>query len=233
MRLALQIVGKALFSIDLSDQAHRLTQAVLTALEHIVHRPRNPLSPPDWMHTRRNRKFREAVSTLDVTVYDLISQRRRQSDQGNDLLGMLMKGGDPDRNAPISEKQIRDEVITILVAGHETVASAISWAWHLLAHNPPAWEAMRQEVNKVLGNRPPTAADLPKLDYAGRVFFEAMRLYPPRLGHHPPGNPGGRDQWLPDPARLDGDHQPLHHPLSSGVLAAAGTLRPAALCRCG
>lgn len=179
MQVTLEIVGKALFSIDLSNQAPALTSAVLTTLDHIVHRARNPISLPAFLPTRRNLRFRAALSTLDATVYDLMAARKEAGDPGEDMLGMLMKARDEETGQPMSERQVRDEVITLLIAGHETVASALTWTFHLLAANPGARQRLENEVHSVLGGRLPTTADLPNLPYTGWVFSEALRLYPP------------------------------------------------------
>lgn len=177
MRLTLGIVGQALFSIDLSRDAARLTRAVLTALDHVVFRAQNFIYPPDSFPTLRNLKFRRALSELDEAVYAIL--RERQTSQHDDLLGMLLAARAEDSGQALSERQLRDEVITLLIAGHETVASALTWSFYLLAQNPHAAVTLREEVQRVLGGRPPTSADLPNLPYSKQVFDEALRLYPP------------------------------------------------------
>ncbi|HSV85100.1 MAG TPA: cytochrome P450 [Levilinea sp.] len=181
MVLALEIVGKALFSIELSREAKRLVDAVLTALDYIVGRARNPtaLSSQPFLLTPRKARFNAAVSTLDLTVYDMIYQRQAAGDAGDDLLGMLLRARDPQNGSPMTPEQVRDEVITILIAGHETVASALTWSCYLLAKNPPQWEQMHAEVSRVLGANLPTPASLIDIPLTGQVFSEALRLYPP------------------------------------------------------
>jgi cytochrome P450 len=181
MRLALEVVGKALFSIDLSRDAKRLVDAVLTALDYIVGRARNPTSPSSlpFLMTPRKARFNAAVSTLDMTVYEMIAERQAASDPGDDLLGMLLKARDPENGSPMTPEQVRDEVITILIAGHETVASALTWSWYLLAKHPKQWEQMQAEVSSVLGANLPTTTDLKNIPFTGQVFSEALRLYPP------------------------------------------------------
>jgi cytochrome P450 len=177
MNVALEIVGKALFSIDLSQSAKKLTDAVLIVLDHIVYQVRHPIQMLDFLITPRKARFYAALSTLDLAVYDMIAARR-ESDSGDDLLGMLLRARD-ETGQPMSDQQVRDELITILIAGHETVASALTWSWYLLAQHPAAWEQLRAEVQSVLGERTPTTADLGALAYTGQVFSEALRLYPP------------------------------------------------------
>lgn len=179
MRTTLEIVGKALFSIDLSTQAQKLTEAVLTTLDHIVYQAQNPVRLPEVFLTPRTMRFRAALSTLDMAVYEMIAERREQADPGEDMLGMLLKARDEESGQRMSEQQVRDEVITLLIAGHETVASALTWSWYLLAQHPHVWERMRNEVKRVLDGRLPTTSDLPNLPYTGQVFSEALRLYPP------------------------------------------------------
>jgi|YNPNPStandDraft_1061719.scaffolds.fasta_scaffold00037_17 cytochrome P450 len=179
MRTTLEIVGKALFSIDLSTQTHQLTEAVLTVLDHIVYQVQNPVRLPEILLTPHTVRFRAALSTLDMAVYEMIAGRREQADPGEDMLGMLLRARDEQTGQPMSEEQVRDEVITLLIAGHETVASALTWSWYLLAQHPQVWEKLHAEVNSVLQDRLPTTADLPSLPYTAQVFSEALRLYPP------------------------------------------------------
>lgn len=178
MQLALEIVGKALFSMDLSREAARLTKAVLTALDHIIYRARNIIVPPDFIPTPGNLRFRSALRTLDQAVYAMIAERRKEG-QGDDLLGMLLKARDAETGQLMSDEQVRDEVLTMLIAGHETVASALTWTWYLLSGHPAERDCLRGEVTRVLGDRLPTTADLAALNETAQVFSEALRLYPP------------------------------------------------------
>jgi cytochrome P450 len=179
MQITLEVVGKALFGIDLSRDARSLTGAVLTCLDHIVYKARRMIVPPDWVPIPRNLRFMRGLRLLDEAVYALIDDRQASGSPGEDLLGMLLQARDPDNGQPMSRQQLRDEVITLLIAGHETVASALTWTFYLLARYPAAAEAMRSEAQQVLGGRNPTSADLPQLAYTGQVFDEALRLYPP------------------------------------------------------
>jgi cytochrome P450 len=114
-----------------------------------------------------------------MTVYEMIAERQAAEDPGSDLLGMLLKARDPETGSAMTPEQVRDEVITILIAGHETVASALTWSWYLLAKHPAQWEQMHAEGKRVLGDEPPTTGDLADIPYTGQVFSEALRLYPP------------------------------------------------------
>ena len=179
MRLALEIVGKALFSIDLRRDAQALTHATLTALDHIVYRSSHFLALPDGVPTPRNRRFKAALRTLDQAVYALIDQRRRSADPPDDLLTLLLTARDEETGAGMTERQVRDEIMTMLIAGHETVASALTWCWFLLSQHPNVVQAAQEEIETVVGERPPTVEDLPRLGRSAQIFAETLRLYPP------------------------------------------------------
>ena len=189
MRLTLEIIGKALFGVDLSGEAGEIARAVLTALDHIIYRSRHPFSPPLSVPTQRNRRFKEAMRRLDQAVYAIIQQRRskvlpdpqdsKTSDAQVDLLSRLLQARDEETGEAMDDRQLRDEVITLIIAGHETVASALTWTWHLLSDHPEIEEKMHEELTGVLSGRIPTSADLPQLSFTRMVFQEALRLYPP------------------------------------------------------
>ena len=179
MQVTLEIVGKALFSVDLRGEARELTSAVLTTLDHIVYRARNMITPPAFLPTPRNRRFRSALATLDHAVYTIIAARKKRAEPGDDLLGMFLNARDEESGQTMSERQIRDELMTMLIAGHETVASALTWTWQLLALHPEMYDRMIAEVNSVLAGCPPASSDLANLPYTAAVFAEALRLYPP------------------------------------------------------
>ncbi len=179
MSLTLEVVGKALFGIDLRQDAPRLTHAVLTALDHVIYKVQNLVTPPAWVPTPRNRAFKIALKQLDEAVQEIIDQRRKTGQKTDDLLSMLLFARDEETGSGLSDQQIRDEVITILIAGHETVASALTWSWYLLASHPEQWQRLRSEIIDVLGSQLPGTADLSNLPYTNQVFSEALRLYPP------------------------------------------------------
>lgn len=179
LRLTLRIAGLTLFSIDLSREAPRLTQAVLTALDHIVYRASHFLALPERIPTPRNRRFQAALRTLDEAVSHLIEARRAMRGGPDDLLSALLNAVDADTGQQLDDRAIRDEVLTLLIAGHETTASALTWAWHLLATHPDTQDRLRREINQVIGARAPQYADLPHLTCCRRVIEETLRLYPP------------------------------------------------------
>jgi len=179
MRLALEIVGKALFSVDLANDADALSRAALATLDHIAHRARSPLAFPPTVPTPRNRAFMTALRTLDGAIFDLIARRRRDPDEADDLLSMLMLARDAETGEGMSDKQLRDEIITFLIAGHETVASLLVWTWYALSLQPAVERKLHDELTTTLGHRPPTMDDLPQMSYTRMVVDETLRLYPP------------------------------------------------------
>jgi cytochrome P450 len=125
------------------------------------------------------RRFVAARTRLDARVYRMLRERRASGLDCGDLLSMLLLAQDDEGDGQgLTDRQIRDEVVTIFLAGHETTASALTWSWELLAHHPEAERRVHAELDEVLGDRLPTPHDLPRLPYASGVFAEALRLYP-------------------------------------------------------
>lgn len=163
MSLALEITCGALFGIEVDDDVDEITAATLTALHGVVARARNPISLPLVVPTPANLKMKQAIKRLDKAVDAILSSRdlNKLPDDApiRDMLDVLL---DPDLETPLTKQQIRDEIATFIVAGHETVASALTWAWHLLVANPAELQKLKQD---------PTRAQM--------VFDESLRLYPP------------------------------------------------------
>jgi cytochrome P450 len=181
-RLTLQIVGRVLLSTDLSQRNDQLRRNLLIALEHIDYRMSKPFSFPEVIPTRRNRRFIRALSQLDAFVFGLIRERRAaQSDMG-DLLAMLLLAHDEETGETMSDRQVRDEVMTILLAGHETSGVALAWTWYLLSQHLEVERRLHAELDAVLGGRTPSFDDLPQLRYTRMVIEETLRLYPPAWG---------------------------------------------------
>lgn len=177
MHAALEIVGHALFGTDLSDDADRLASSTLAALDVVVARARVPVTPPGWIPTGANRRLQRAVRDLDNAVAAMLADRA-SVDRPCDMLDLLITAQDVNGER-LTREEIRDQIVTFIVAGHETVASALTWAWSLLARRPEAQERLHSEAVSVLGDRDPTFADYANLPYARAVFDEALRLYPP------------------------------------------------------
>jgi len=163
MSLALEITCGALFGIEVDDDVDEITSATLTALHGVVARARNPISLPLAIPTPANLKMKRAIKRLDKAVDAILISRslNQLPDQApiRDMLDVLL---DPDLETPLTKQQIRDEIVTFIVAGHETVASALTWAWHLLVTNPDEMQKLKNDSSR-----------------AQFVFDESLRLYPP------------------------------------------------------
>ena len=179
MELALEVVGHALFGTDLSRDAAEITKATLSGLDVVVARARVPVTPPAWLPTPGNRILGAAVRTLDATVSRMVAERRRSPRaEPQDMLDLLMASRD-DHGSGLTTHELRDQLVTFIVAGHETVASALTWTWALLAAHPDVQARVQAEADEVLAGRPPTFADYGRLTYTRAVFDEVLRLYPP------------------------------------------------------
>lgn len=178
MRLTLRIALQTLMGVTADPEVDELSPAVSEVLERTNDLITNPFSLPIWAPTPKNVRMKRAIATLDRFVYATIA-RRRGDGGGSDLLGMLMSARDEQSGEGMSDQQLRDEAVTILIAGHETTANALTWALYLLSEHPAAFAALRDELDQVLAGRTPTFDDLPRLSYTRAVFEESMRLYPP------------------------------------------------------
>ena len=179
MRITLAIVGQSLFSRDVESEASDIGQA-LTDVLGTFGTLTLPLSSfiqrlpfPKFLRARR------ALTFLDSTIYRMIEDRRKSGVDNGDLLSMLLLSTDEQGSGGMTDRQVRDEALTLFLAGHETTATALTWTWYLLSQNPEADERMRAELQEVLGSRLPTYADLPNLPYTEMVLAESLRLYPP------------------------------------------------------
>ncbi len=182
MHLALEVVGSSLFGADLSADAARLARATVDALDVVVRKARSPLPVPVAVPTPTNVVLRRAVARLDAAVDAMLAERASRpladGEPARDLLDLLLAARDED-GARLSRVQVRDQVVTFVVAGHETVASALTWAWHLLATDPGARQRLRAEVDAVCPGGTPTLDDLSRLTWTAAVLDETLRLYPP------------------------------------------------------
>ena len=179
MRLTLRIVGEALLSTDVSHDADRVGQALNIMLVGANRAIGRTIPRPDWWPTPERRRLRAAMRTLDELVLDIIATRRAGDADPDDLLSMLMEARDEDTDEGMSDAQLRDAVMTIFLAGHETTAIALGWTWYLLSRHEAVRQRLFTDIDTVLNGRTPTVADLPQLGYVERVVKESMRLYPP------------------------------------------------------
>ncbi|HWP28608.1 MAG TPA: cytochrome P450, partial [Chloroflexota bacterium] len=180
MRLTLQIVARALFGADVADEAAVVDEALRVALERFGTRLSSlAFLLPDTLPTPDNWGFLRAARRLDAIVYRIIAARRASGADRGDLLSILLRARDEADGGGMTDRQLHDEVMTLLLAGHETTAIALSWTWYLLSQHPAVEARLLAELQAVLGGRAPTAEDLPRLPYTEWVLWEALRLYPP------------------------------------------------------
>ncbi len=179
MSLTLRIAGLTLFNVELRHDTQGIGQAVTEGNEFLNDRMRSFFHPPLWLPTPSVRRFKQATKRLDELVYQIIRDRRQQTEQPDDLLAMLMEARDQDTGEGMNDEQLRNEIVTMIVAGHETTANALTWALALVALHPHVEEKLHNELRDVLDGRPPTMQDLPNLPYSKMVIDEAIRLYPP------------------------------------------------------
>jgi cytochrome P450 len=178
MELTLRIVGRTLFGTDVGEDLARIRQSSLVLNEHFRSRLYSLLTIlPDSVPTPGNLRYQVAVRDLDQLVFRIIGERRDSGEYGEDVLGMLLSARD-ESGRGMDDRQLRDEVMTLLLAGHDTTSLALTWAFVLLASHAQVDAALHVDVEAVLGGRNPTAADAPLLRYADRVVTETLRLYP-------------------------------------------------------
>lgn len=182
LELALRIVGKCLFDLNALDDVAAIASAVDSFMSFM------PLSFLPFSKQIQQlpipamTRLRKGKDHLDRLIYGMIAERRSDPTDRGDLLSMLLHATDPEGGASsntMTDQQLHDECVTIILAGHETTANALSFALHLLAHHPDVQQRLHEEAAAVLGDRTPTAADYERLPYATQVFAETMRLYPP------------------------------------------------------
>lgn len=200
--LALGMVTRTLFDVSLDSD-------VASTIRTAFPRKGGPLRwemSPIWkfllyLPLPANRQFKRGLRNVDAILYKMIEERRRGSGDGEDLLSVLLTVQDGDTGEKLDDKELRDEAMTLLMAGHETSSGALTWAYYLLGTNPEARERLHAELDEVLGDRLPEVSDLPRLKWTDAVFTEALRLYPPAwilvrravteftaLGYHIPKN---------------------------------------------
>lgn len=185
LNLTMGVATQALFSNRVQDVDGKLGVIIQHLASDTTFRFENPFYPPLWIPAPRNRRLNTALMQLDEIIYGIISDRRKNPVEKNDVLEMMMEAqleesevtGEQPRQ--MTDKQLRDEMVTLMLAGHETTAMHLGWTLYLLTQHPEVDARLRRELDTVLGGRPPRLEDLPQLEYARMVRDEAMRLYPP------------------------------------------------------
>ena len=180
MHLTLAIVGRTLFDTETEAEAEQVREALSETMKGFT-RAMLPFAEfLDRLPLRRNRHYLRARNVLDSIIYRIIDERRRSGEDRGDLLSMLLRAQDEEGDgARMTDLQLRDEAITIFLAGHETTANTLTWTWYLLSEHPDIEQRLHRELDCVLARRLPTAEDFPRLQYTEMVITEAIRLYPP------------------------------------------------------
>ena len=180
MRVTLRIVGLTLLSIDIDEKSDKVGAALTESIQQIMDRTTQPYCYlPLKIPTVQNRRFLKAIAALDEVVGEAIRRRREGKQEGEDLLSMLMAAKDEETGESMSDRQLRDEVMTILLAGHETTANALTWTFYLLSKHPYVDRLLSAELRDAYQGEAPALGDFRKLRYCRMVFQESLRLYPP------------------------------------------------------
>jgi cytochrome P450 len=179
MHLTLWIISNVLFGADVSGEESELGEVLTYTFRHFASAVTNPIRLPQSWPTLGNQRARQALARVNATIYRMIEEQRQHDKGDNNFLSMLLHGQDEAHSSPLSDRQMRDEALSLFVAGHETMANALTWCWYLLSQHPEIYARMRAEGDHVLAGRTPTIADLPNLPYTLQVLRETLRLYPP------------------------------------------------------
>jgi cytochrome P450 len=180
--LTLAVVVKCLFSADVTREAPEVGRLMTAVLDAANHRLNSVVHLPSWVPTGRNRREKRALARLDRILEAAIDAHRAAQTPSHDLLSMLLSALDEDTGARMTNRQLRDEMMTLFLAGHETTATALTWTWYLISQHPEVEAKLSRELDDVLRGRAPTPADLANLPYTEMVVREAMRIYPPAPG---------------------------------------------------
>jgi cytochrome P450 len=178
MRLTLEIVAKTLFDAEIGSDTAEANAAMETLMHAFIARSGSLIAPPHWVPTPVNLRVERAIRRLERILKTVIASRRASSEDRGDLLSMLLNAQDEESGRQMSDRQLRDEVMTLFMAGHETTANTLAWAWVLLSSHPDAEARLHAELDAVVGDRPPTVGDLPRLRYTESVVNETLRVYP-------------------------------------------------------
>jgi cytochrome P450 len=226
--LTLSVIWRLLFGRDVGSEADTIRDAISVGQSLIKLQYDSLLASvtPLWVPIPRHRRFTRGFRMIEERLFHLIHERRMAAEPHDDVLSLLLSATDTE-GRPLSDEEIRDELMTLLLAGHETTANALTWTWFLLSQYRSVRERLTQELNEVLRDRLPDAADLPRLRYMKMIWDESLRLYPPawtlhtRLAHAQDRLPSGavlppgawvfispwslhrNPRWFPDPYRFD------------------------------
>jgi cytochrome P450 len=178
MELTLAIIAKTMFSMDMKQGHEKVGKHLDVILNIATKRIRSVLKTPLALNTPQNKSLTEAIKKVDDVLYEII-EKRNNSETKEDLLGVLMRARDEESQETMTSQQLRDEAMTILLAGHETTANALSWSLYLLTQHPEKAKLLYEEVDRVLGKKRANYHSMKDLIYTQQVIWESMRLYPP------------------------------------------------------
>jgi cytochrome P450 len=224
--IAIDVILRTMFSTKVAEDSTQIEQAVRKGSEIANAEMFLPFMVPGWLPIRHNAEKRQAFGLIDDLVWSHVHARRASGESRDDLLGMMLSAVDEEEGSGLSDRQVRDEMMTTFMAGHETNASGLTWAGWALAAHPDMAARVTAEVDEVLGGRVPTFDDVARLPYLGAFLKECLRLYPPALGVFlrravedvrirdwlvPKGSlvnilsivPHMDPRWFPDPGRFD------------------------------
>ncbi len=181
--LTLNIICRTMFATDVTDTSGDIARAVAILSEVAFHEMQSPFTLPNWWPSRFIRNKRWAMQLLDETVWQMVRKRRAAGDDQGDLLSMLLAAVDEEGDGGrLDDQQVRNELMTLMLAGHDTTAAALDWVWYNLAQNPASVAACQAELAAQVGDRAVAASDVPQLKFIEAVVKESLRLYPPAIG---------------------------------------------------
>ncbi len=178
-QVTLSIAGKLLFNRDIGLESDWIGDALVLLFRDVNQRIMSPLRVPRSVPTPQNRRVQKAIERLEKLVYGLIEERRGRAEELDDLLSMFMLAEDEETGEKMSDEQIRDELMTFIIAGHDTTSNLLSWALYLLSKHPGVRRRLEEEVDDVVSGQIPTFEEVRKLDYLEQVIDETFRLFPP------------------------------------------------------
>ncbi|MGG4266800.1 cytochrome P450 [Peribacillus simplex] len=179
MDITLGIINKTMFSMEFTDGSQIVGKPLESALRIAAKRMRSIFRLPLWVPTKLNREYKKAIKSLDQVIYYIIEKRKADTVKHEDMLGILMDARDAEDGLGMTSQQIRDELMTIFLAGHETTTNALSWALYALSKHPEVQSKLFSEVDSIIGRRTPKPDDFMKLPYTQNIIQETLRMYPP------------------------------------------------------
>ena len=182
-RLTLSIICKTMFDTEVDDISGEIAEAVSVLSNVAYYEMQAALRLPMWLPTAWNRRKRWAIGVLDQAVWRFVRQRRQDGSDHGDLLSMLLAAVDEESGgSQLDDRQVRDEAMTLMLAGHDTTAAGLDWLWYVIASHPEVARRCREEVDSVVGQREPSASDIEQLPCLSGTIKETLRLYPPAIG---------------------------------------------------